>query len=368
VACKEPEINMLLQKSVGNHIRRRLKVFGVDLNDQTVNQNLARVAVSKKLATIDLSSASDTITKQLVINLLPFEWWSLLDDLRVKSTTMKEQNELHKLEMFSSMGNGFTFELESLLFYAITRVVCWKSGIRGRISVFGDDIIAPVAVVKRLQRVFSFLGFTMNPKKTHFTGLFRESCGKHYYGGLDISPFYIRRRISTLPDLISLLNKFLEWDGRGWGFLQTPEAIRFHRKWSAFVPVILHGGLDPEDPSALVTGGVPRHRLIVKTRKRKPAKLELPRLHLWHLTKDSANSLNALYGLEPVDQFTSRSKTFWDKGYKASVADLLEYLDTESIGIEVNPLAKVGFKHESIEAYGARTTWKPYLLNEEDTK
>jgi hypothetical protein len=328
VACKEPEVNMLLQKSVGNHIRRRLlwKV-GIDLDDQTINQELARVAVSKKLATIDLSSASDTISNQLVISLLPSDWWSLLDDLRVKSTIIKGKE--HHLQMFSSMGNGFTFELESLLFYAITRVVMEGSGIQGRLSVYGDDIIAPAKVVRRLQRVFSFFGFTMNPKKTHSTGLFRESCGKHYYDNLDVSPFYIRERISTLLDLISLLNKFLEWDGRGWGFLQTPEAVAFHKKWSSYIPNRLHGGLDPEDPTALVTGGSARHRLVPVTRAIHTPWLEEARLKSWYLTRGDGD------------------------GYDDAVT--------------IDPRCEISFKTEAIKAYGVRTTWKPYILMEGTT-
>lgn len=86
VACKEPEINMCLQRSVGLVIRQRLRRVGIDLNDQTRNQGLAATAWRDKQATIDLSSASDTISTQLVIEMLPFEWFSLLDDLRVKST------------------------------------------------------------------------------------------------------------------------------------------------------------------------------------------------------------------------------------------------------------------------------------------
>jgi hypothetical protein len=261
VACKEPEANMLLQRAVGNHIRRRLRRNGVDLNDQSINQELARTAVSRKLATIDLSSASDSISAQLVFELLPFEWWSLLDDLRSHRVSIPDGSGGsvdHDLEMFSSMGNGFTFELESLLFYVITRVVCWRSGIKGRISVYGDDIVAPAAVVPRLRSMFHFLGFKMNLKKTHFRGTFRESCGRHYDRGVDVSPFYIRREIATLPDLILHLNHLLEWDGRGWGFFISEELYQIWLKYIRFVPRSLWGGIDVSANFALVTGTNPR--------------------------------------------------------------------------------------------------------------
>lgn len=271
VACKEPEGNMLLQRSVGSHIRSRLKRFGIDLTDQTRNQKLASVAVEDGLATIDLSQASDTISRQLVLTLLPYEWWSLLDDLRSKSSLVDDPSKKlrvsHDLEMFSSMGNGFTFELESMIFFAITKIVSELSGSDRTVSVYGDDIICDARIVRRLRSVFGFYGFTMNLKKTHESGPFRESCGKHYWNGFDVSPFYLRKGITRMPELVNILNRLLEWDGRGWGFFVTIEAARFWHTWSQYVPREIWGGISPADPTCLVTGHTPRSRLDMKTRK-----------------------------------------------------------------------------------------------------
>jgi hypothetical protein len=272
VACKEPEINMQLQRGAGEFIRRRLRKVGVNLNDQTVNQRLAQQALGLGLATVDLSSASDSITTQLALLCLPFSVWSLLDDLRVKQTRLPEpRNEDHRLAMFSSMGNGFTFELESLLFYAITRVVARLSRVKGRISVYGDDIICSSRLVPRLSRVFHYLGFRVNLKKTHYRGFFRESCGKHYYRGLDVSPFYIRREVSTVSDLILHLNHLLEWDSRdgvggNYPFFTDINLLEFHERWSKHVPAFLWGGYDVAATNALVTGHKPRKRLLPKKR------------------------------------------------------------------------------------------------------
>jgi hypothetical protein len=260
VACKEPEINMYLQRTVGTYIRKRLKKFGIDLRDQTRNQLLAKNAVSLGLATIDLSSASDSISKQLVINLLPFEWFSLLDDLRAHSVDI--DGTCHFPEMFSSMGNGFTFELESLIFWALTRSTCQISKVKGKISVYGDDIIAPSLIAPRLARLFHWVGFKVNPKKSHWTGQFRESCGKHYYGPQEVTPFYIREPVRSLTDVIRLLNRLLIWDSYS-GFFITPEVANFHYQWALkIVPFKLWGGPDPEDITSLVTGHPLRRRLI----------------------------------------------------------------------------------------------------------
>jgi hypothetical protein len=293
VACKEPEINLFLQRGVGDHIRSRLRRSGIDLNDQSRNQELARQAVELGLATIDLSSASDSISKQLVFELLPFEWWSYLDDIRCHSAFLPDHSGKNKemarieLEMFSSMGNGFTFELESLIFWALTRTVCWLSGVKGKVSVYGDDIIAPSRIVPRLIRVFHWFGFTVNPAKSAWTGGFRESCGKHYHNGRDVTPFYLRGPVKTKTDLIRVLNRLLEWDGREWGFIVTPCVLDFHHKWSNHIPRRLWGGQDPDDITSLVTGHRPRCRLLRRTKVlrdfRRPAEgFEEAALLRWH--------------------------------------------------------------------------------------
>lgn len=268
VACKEPEINMFLQRIVGSHIRKRLRKFGIDLNDQSVNQELARTAVSRKLATIDLSSASDSISLELVRALLPSDWFEVLDDLRVKATSV--DGEQHSLNMFSSMGNGFTFELESLLFWALTRSVARFSGSKGTISVYGDDIICPNEISPRLARFFHFLGFRVNEKKSYWTGGFRESCGKHYYRGIDVTPFYLRAQVRSKTDLIRVLNQLLRWSSdevdtlRGSPSFTHYRVAVFHQKWKNQLPTTLWGGQDLDSDSSLVTGDRPRSRLLRK--------------------------------------------------------------------------------------------------------
>lgn len=287
VSCKEPEINLFLQCAVGNHISRRMKRKGIDLSDQTRNQELARRAVDLGLATVDLSSASDSISRAVVFELLPFEWWSYLDSIRSPECLL--DGNWHELEMFSSMGNGFTFELESLIFWALVHSVKRVSRVPGIVSVYGDDIIAPSCLVPRLARVFSWFGFTINTKKSHWTGYFRESCGKHYYRGRDVSPFYIRRPVRTKTDTIRLLNRLMEWNAREWGFIVDEEVAVFHRKWANHIPQELWGGQDPNDITSLVTGHSPKHRLLRVSKslssKIRKSGLEVNRLTYWLTAK-----------------------------------------------------------------------------------
>lgn len=260
VACKEPDLNMFLQKSFGNQIRSLLKRQGINLNDQTINQELSRIgSIDGSLMTLDLSSASDSVTIELVRRLLPTNWFFYLDTVRSPLTEI--DGIPHVNEMFSSMGNGFTFELESLLFYAITRATAYLTGVRGPISVYGDDIIAPTDLGQNLISALSFCGFRVNESKSFMDGPFRESCGAHWHGGQDISPFYLRRPFLTVSDLILTLNQLAGWASRCIGVVD-PRYEEIHAKYAREIPESLWGGDDLSSRSSLVTGDAARKELV----------------------------------------------------------------------------------------------------------
>lgn len=281
VACKEPEVNAYLQRAYGIFIRTRLKKSGIDLLDQTRNQYLSRIAISRGLATVDLSSASDTISRELVKKLLPEAWYLALDNVRCHSVEIPGRGFNHNLEMFSSMGNGFTFELESLIFWALTRAVSRVLGIKGTISVYGDDIICPIAVAKMLVRVFAYFGFSVNRSKSCISGGFRESCGAHWYFGHDVKPFFVRGKPETVTDLIQIGNQLLWWMSKEenpddiptpllylWGFIAT------------LVPESLYGGQSFERTDALVTGHAPRR--LLRPRLEEEGTPQLGAYLCWH--------------------------------------------------------------------------------------
>lgn len=185
----EPTGNMFLQLGIGSFLKRRLKRVGVHLDNQQWNQVFAEWALDLGLATVDLKGASDSICRELVWQLFPIRWAQMLDDLR--SHQMLVNDKWTVLEKFSSMGNGFTFEIESLIFWALTTTLCEEMGESTEcVSVYGDDIICPVRVVPELIELFAYVGFTTNVKKTHYADMFRESCGKHYFKGSDVTPIY----------------------------------------------------------------------------------------------------------------------------------------------------------------------------------
>lgn len=209
----QPTMNLFLQKGVGKYIRKRLKRFGVDLDDQSRNQYLASVAQDWRLATIDLSQASDTIARELVRTLLSDEWFTLLNDLRTKSISI--DGTPWRLEKFSAMGNGFTFELESLIFWALAWSTQTALEHGGPIGVYGDDIIISQLSAPPLVAVLEYCGFTVNLEKSFLTGRFYESCGKHYFDGVDVTPIYQKEVVIDLHSLVRAHNRLVRWGLRG---------------------------------------------------------------------------------------------------------------------------------------------------------
>lgn len=219
----EPDLNMFFQLGAGSLIRKRLRRYGINLNDQSINQKLARQgSIDGSLATIDLANASNSLSYEAVKCLLPWNWFSCLDALRSPYGLL--DGETIEYNMFSSMGNGYTFELESLIFFAICKVTCPKGSV---ISVYGDDIIVPTESVEAVVDNLAFLGFSTNKEKTFSQGPFRESCGKHYLNGADVSPFFVRSMPKSL-DVFLLYNNMVRWSLRdGYFHPELEEALDF---------------------------------------------------------------------------------------------------------------------------------------------
>lgn len=190
----EPTLNAVLQAGFGRWIGDRLLSVGQNIHDQSRNQRLAREgSLTGALATLDLSSASDSIATELVAHLLPYDWYVALTECRTPSYT-DMQDEPRKLAKFSSMGNGFTFPLQTLIFWALVKSC--QAHDSALVSVYGDDIICPSTSVSKIKRVFDAVGFTLNMDKSYWEGSFRESCGADYYLGIDVRPFYLKRNYS----------------------------------------------------------------------------------------------------------------------------------------------------------------------------
>jgi hypothetical protein len=217
----EPDWNSFIQLGLGSAIRSRLQRVGLLLDTaQAENRSLAlQGSETGEYATIDLKAASDTVSLGLCDLLLPPPPDLLTGIIAVtRSDKGLVGDDVVEYEKVSSMGNGYTFELETALFYALARA-CSPSGV---VRVYGDDVIMPAARAPLFIEVLNDLGMEVNLKKTFYTGDFRESCGGHYFRGNDVTPPYFREAVCDVPSYIRAYNKLVTAFGR----CETSEFIR----------------------------------------------------------------------------------------------------------------------------------------------
>jgi hypothetical protein len=233
----EPTLNLYLQLGVDGYLRKRLRRFGIDLNSQEKNQRMARLG-SKTLpdsdenyVTIDLSAASDSISTKLVEMLLPPEWCDYLMALRSPKGTL--ESDVISYEKISSMGNGYTFVLESAIFAALihaAKVVDKASRGFEDAAVYGDDLIVRRKHFETLEIALCLAGFTINRDKSFYNGSFRESCGSDWFNGIAVRPVFVKEYPQTIRDIFSNHNRFKRSLELRYGMTESSTAA-LHLRW-----------------------------------------------------------------------------------------------------------------------------------------
>jgi hypothetical protein len=208
------------------------KIMGqmVGFRDQVPNQHLAREgSLTGDLATLDLSEASDRVSNQHVQLLASrFPWFSrALDATRSRKADVLGYGVLD-LAKFASMGSALCFPMEAMVFATVVFVGIEKElntrltrkhveSLTGQVRIYGDDIIVPVEYVHSVVKALEAFGLKVNAKKSFWTGKFRESCGKEYYDGTDVSIVKVRRElprsqrhVQEIISAVSTMNQLYE--------------------------------------------------------------------------------------------------------------------------------------------------------------
>jgi len=206
--------------------RSKLSLF-IGLDDQAPNQRLAHQgSVSQDLATLDLSEASDRVSHEIV-SLLLSKHCHFHDAVMASrsSSALLPGGEVISLSKFASMGSALCFPIEAMVFLTAIFVGIQADLGRyltsadinlyaGRVRVYGDDIIVPVDHVRSVTRSLEYFGLKVNERKSFWNGKFRESCGKEYYDGTDVSVVRCRRvfpssrkDVQEIVSLVSLRNQ-----------------------------------------------------------------------------------------------------------------------------------------------------------------
>jgi len=221
--CTEPSLLMFFQLGIGGCIAGGLRDWGLDIDSQaTLNRELARVgSLKQSFGTVDLSSASDSMSLTMMRSMLTQDAFVVLNSLRCAQTKLPSGEPL-ELSMLSTMGNGYTFPLMTALFTCVVLGVYSCLGIRpskrvdGRgdnWAVFGDDIIVLERAYDSVVRVLELLGFTVNVEKSFNEGPFRESCGADWHLGVDVRGVYCKT-LKSVGARFSLINRLIRWSAR----------------------------------------------------------------------------------------------------------------------------------------------------------
>lgn len=189
-------LGLFYSYGVGALVTAALEKIGIDIRRQQDRHRkwIRRYSVTGSHVTADLTRASDSITLELLMRVLPRPWYRavrmcLTDQIVIKRDGLEDT---YKTASVLPMGNGATFPVETLVFYTIIKAIGNLSGIEGRFSVYGDDLIYPAGIHKYVLAVFPHLHFSLNMEKTFVEKGFRESCGSDYFRGADVRPFYFK--------------------------------------------------------------------------------------------------------------------------------------------------------------------------------
>jgi hypothetical protein len=201
----------------------------VNFTDQSINQSLAMIgSMTGRLATIDLSDASDRVPRSLALEMFRGnrDLCDAIDACRSTHAKMPDGSVYGPLSKFASMGSALCFPVEAMYFYTIcvgsllkqlelpvTYANCLMVG--RMVHVYGDDIIVPSAYAVGVLDSLQKYNCKVNTAKTFFTGRFRESCGVDAYLGEEVTPTYVgtlrpknRRQASECISWVSTANLF----------------------------------------------------------------------------------------------------------------------------------------------------------------
>lgn len=234
--CTESNLGLLLQMAAGAFLELRLKRhFGISLSEQPDNnRELARIgSIDGSKGTIDLVSASDSIGLQRFLQYFPTGFLKTIMLASRSETAVLPDGRDVVLRMISTMGNGFTFPLQTVIFASVVRAVYQLMGKpcycpKTQFGVFGDDIIVDSDAYDFVCAMLVKLGFEVNVRKSFNTGLFRESCGHDYVAGVNIRGVYCVS-LETPQQIYSTINRLLRWGAEHSCYLKT--TLQLLRSW-----------------------------------------------------------------------------------------------------------------------------------------
>lgn len=193
--CMEPSWLQYLQQGVARDLMRYIERHPllsqyIQFSNQDNNRSLCAQAYTRKLCTIDLSDASDSVSWRLLKRTIRgTRLYRYLYACRSDWTSV--DGYLVRFDKFAPMGSALCFPIECVIFASIVELAhrihygCASSGRLSGCSVYGDDIICPAEIYHLVVDILETVGFKVNTDKSFGSGPYYESCGVEYlYGAL----------------------------------------------------------------------------------------------------------------------------------------------------------------------------------------
>lgn len=188
---------------------------------------------SNPLCTLDLAEASDRLRLDVVASLFPCEWVEALTACRSGQTKLPD-GRIVAMSKHAPMGSAVCFPVMALCIWSLLSAVVPREA-RKSILVYGDDIVVRRSDVPDAIRALEAFGLRVNRSKSFSHGFFRESCGKEYYKGIDVTPIYLRALpgddVESRTSFISFANNYYLWMG-----CEDTSLIALVRTWYGLVP------------------------------------------------------------------------------------------------------------------------------------
>lgn len=186
ISC-EPLSLQYLQQGVARCMMDRLakRDTPIEFRDQSINGLKCRDY--ETWASLDLSEASDRVSRRLVHQLFPKSWWRLLTAVRSHAAQLPD-GRIVPLRSFSPMGSATCFPVEAVVFASLVDAFL-ATRFEGdwRCYVYGDDILVPRQFAPEVMEFLHSCGMIPNLSKCCYNGSFRESCGFEWYDGVDVT-------------------------------------------------------------------------------------------------------------------------------------------------------------------------------------
>ena len=187
-------LKSLMYDVIENHPLTKGKV---NFTRQDINQNLAlESSASRENSTIDMSEASDRISRLLVEKIFS-KCPIMLHYLKLLSTRIItiDDKDYH-CNKFSPMGSGICFPVMSIVHWSLIRAIMELSSTLNdhidSLHVYGDDIIISSKSHTAITTILPRFGMKLNVNKSYASSFFRESCGMDAYNGVRVTPVYLK--------------------------------------------------------------------------------------------------------------------------------------------------------------------------------